>query len=792
MKSKLLLLILFATQLFSLTITLNSAKVHGEPFAVLHVKDDEPFECQAIPQSLDKMVYLCKFDKIVKTSISPKDMKLVEIDFLEKEKDFYIRIVPKADSKLKKVETPLFLANEVGINNPMKKANHWSIFLYEVSPFSQDSSGEKINFPALYPKLLKPSIGAIDLSGEPISYVQTKDIQLYLDLKKRYNNKKYLDVIEDSAEVLEKFPNTIFKSELRLYKLRAIDKGLDKNEERIATKFDGSDIAKKGKEWMRSFPSDANIPEVLMIIAKAYLQMGFKSDANYFLDILVTEHEDSPYTKKAILLFADSLYSSRQKDKAMRLYQDVLYSAQDLDIAAEAAIRLSSREMNRGQTEKAREYLLKVLEANHEFLLQDRVESYELAIKLAANRLYDMAAKVADTLLIGLKKSDEDRETLVRDSGLWHAKANSIDEAHSRLQQYLDEYKLGDYRDEVQTSLDRLFFELNETNETKLEEHYTQLIEKHDNEIGDRAVEEKAKLLLSQKRYEDVLDMQSRLEYISDSNSTSEHVLSAATALVTLALEDEKCIRAVRLIEKYNLNFEEFDNGVIFECFVRTTRFEKAKELSKRYIEDRDLKKRHEWMQRHLLALYRLGDYKSVVSIGEDVVKISESLKIEPLNKTLRLMFFSFMKLEKLENALNLVKIIEKNSPNRLKNGDIYIRIVQHTQDDRNDLLLVEYAKKIVSLQKKHNSYIYTPEVEFALIEALQRLRNIEEALVVAKNLVEAEMTLKQKIRAYYSAGELSMELKKDEDAKNYFERCLSIEAKSPWRDICKQSLKLL
>ena len=38
------------------------------------------------------------------------------------------------------------------------------------------------------------------------------------------------------------------------------------------------------------------------------------------MDILISEHEDSPYTKKAILVFADSLYNSNKKDAAIKLY----------------------------------------------------------------------------------------------------------------------------------------------------------------------------------------------------------------------------------------------------------------------------------------------------------------------------------------------------------------------------------------------------------------------------------------------------------------------------------------
>ena len=792
MKIKLLLLIFFTTQLFSLTIVLNSAKVSGEAYAVLHIEDSEPVECQVVPQSLDKKIYLCKFNKVVKTSIKPKKMSLVDIDFLEKEKEFYIRIEPKVKSKLVQVKDSLYMSDEVSSNRPEQMVNHWSIFLYEKSIFPPKTSHEKINFPVSYPKDVKPYVGALDLNGAPISYVQSKDIKLYLNLKKSYTNEKYLDVIEDSVDAVKKYPKTIFKSEFMLYRLRAIDKGMDENNGKITEEFDGNDIVNEGKSWIKSFPSDNNIPEVLMLIAKAYLKMGFKSDANYFMDILISEHEDSPYTKKAILAFADSLYNTRQKDKAIKLYLDVLYSAKDLDIAAEAAVRLSDKEMNRGRTEKARIYLLKVLDANREYLLQDRVASYALATKLAKKKLYDIAAKVADVLLIGLKKSDENRETLLRDSGLWHAKANEVKDAYDRLQQYLAEYKYGDYRDDVQTALDELFFELNETNQTKLANYYDELIEKYKNKIGDKATIEKAKLLLSQKRYKDVLKMQDSLEYVSEGNSTSKYVLDAASSLVTLSLDKDECNEAIFYIEKYKLSLEEFDKNRAFECLIRTSRYTKAKNLSELYIKNGSLKQRNEWMQKYLLSQYKLNKYASVVEIGNDVIKISRSLKTKPKSDTLQMLFFSLMKLDRFEKAIEIAKMIEKNSPKDLKNSDVYMKIVQRAKDDRNDLLLVEYAKKIIALQKKSKSSVYTPEVELSLIGALQRLERTKEALGIAEALLSKNISLKQKTRAYYSAGELSMKLKKDKKAKEYFTKCKNVKTESSWKDICEQNLKLL
>lgn len=621
----LLLLILVSTQLFALSITLNSAKDNNLEYAVLHLQDIEPINCQSIPQSLNKVVYLCQFKKIVKVPLNAKNMKLVEIDFLEKKKEFFIKIAPKVESQLIPVKSTLFQNQEVSDKDVKKVYKHWSILLYEKNPFPLAKPNDGIDFPVIFPKEEKPYIGALDLNGAPISYAQSKDISLYLDLKKSFAKKDYKSVIEDSVRIIKQYPNTIFKGELLLYRVKALDLILNEENNSFADNFDRSDVTKEAKEWVRAFPSNENLPETLMILAQSYLFMGQRSDANYFLDILISEHEDSKFTKKAILKFADSMYNSRQKDRAMKLYKDVLYSARDLDVAAEAAIRLVDKEVARGKKQEAREYLLKVLGANQQYLLKDKQDTYRLAEKLVENGLFDVAGELADVLLSDVKRGDENRERLFRDVGIWYAKAHEVTKAYDRLKNYLKEYKNGEFTQEVQEAIDALFFELNETNQTKLVKYYDELIDKYQNSIGDKAVVEKAKLLLSQQKYEDVLKMQDILLRVSDDNNTeiNEIVNEAASALTNKNIQTDDCLEVVKFIEDYKLSNSKFEATKIFQCLIRTSRFINAKDLSERKIKSKNLKEKMLWLENYVISLYKLNQFSKVIEVGDDVLAIS-------------------------------------------------------------------------------------------------------------------------------------------------------------------------
>ena len=793
-----LIFLLASVQLLALDIIFNSGKESKTNYAILHVIDAKPFFCQTIPDVLDKKHYICKISRPINKPIESKKMKLAELDFYEKEGEFYITIDPKVDSKLIPVEESLYATTEI-LSKPKEKLyTHWTILLQEKPLYEQKEVVDGLDFPVEFPKYQKPYIGALDLNGAPISYAQSKDIQLYLDIKQAYESGDYDGVVKDVKRVLTLFPNSIFRSELELYQMRSMDKVLSaKGEDKTdALSFTETDIINVAKRWSKEFASDENIPEVLMLMTKAYLKTNSKSDANYALDILVAEHPDSPFTKRAILLYADNLFLKKEKDKAMKLYLDVLYSAQDLDIASEAAIRLSDHQMDAGKLKEAKEYLLQVLNVNAQFLLKDKEASYKLARRLFEHRLYDVAAKITDLLLENTPKKTENRELLLKESGDWHAKANEVDVAHARYQEYLSDYKnSGEYVQEVTESLDELFFKLNENNETKLANYYDKLIETYNNEIGQKALLEKAKLLLKQKRYDEVLKLQKDLEKVPDRYEikSEELIYEAAKLFALQELQKDACQNTVGLIEAYKLHMSEPEyEEKLFQCFMRVSRYDRAKEISDTHLKDAQLSSRYAWSQKQVQVLFKMGKYQDALAFKEDLKTLSFSLREKIGLETIRDLFFSLVKLKNLEGAASLSESIKILYPDEASNLDIYYEIVKMASDAKNDLLLVTYAQTSLEMQKKFNSHALSPALEFSYMDALKRLGRDEDALKVAESLFPQSLGAKDKIRLFYQAGELSLKLKEDAKAKEYFTKCVSINDTSSWKSICQQNLDLL
>ena len=795
---KLILIFLFlSVHIFALDIVFNSGKENKINYAILHIIDTKPLFCETIPDAFDKKHYLCKIDRSVNKRLEPKKLKLASIDFYEKDKEFYIAIEPNVDSKLMPVEDSLYNTTEVLAKPAQKYYTHWMILLEEAPLYAQEPVLNGLDFPVNFEKYKRPYVGALDLNGAPISYAQSKDIQLYLDIKREYENGVYDEVVKDVKKVLTLFPNSIFRSELELYSMRSMDKVLSAlGENSASANFDLNDLITMAKRWSKEFTSDENIPEVFMLMAKTYLKMGSTSDANYFIDILVSEHAESPFTKKAILLFADNLFTKREKDKALKLYLDVLYSARDLDIASEAAIRLGDHQMDAGKLKEAKEYLLKVLNANASYLLKDKEESYKLAKRLKEHGLYDLAAKIADLLLANLTKKDDMYEGLLKDSGDWHAKGNEVQEAYTKYQEYLAEYKLnGEFVDDVKESLDALFFKLNESNETKLADYYDKLIKNYaSNPIGEKALIEKAKLLLKQGKFSELLAMKEALLGVSGhyDEKPEELVYSAAKALSLQYLQESKCQEMIGLTEEYKLIYDGNESEEkLFDCFMRLSRFDRAEEISATHLKDAKLESRFKWSQNEVDVLYKMGSYQKVVDFKNDIITLSQSVKQKIARQTLRSLFFSLMKLQKIEDALSIADMMDKTYTHDFTSIDIYAEIMRYASDAKDDLMLTKYAQSILSLQKEFKSTTLSPWVEFNYIEGLKRLGKEKEALDVAEALLAQKLELKDKIRAYYNAGELSLKNKNESKAKEYFTQCVDNNETSSWKNICQENLKL-
>ncbi|NPA74138.1 MAG: tetratricopeptide repeat protein, partial [Epsilonproteobacteria bacterium] len=581
MKKLITLILLSGTiSLFSLTIVLNSARENKEDYSILHIFSDKKIFCKKKRVSADRLKYICEINENANIDLEPKKTKLVNISFIKKSKNLEVVIVPKYNVKVFKTSRPLFMTNEID-RYDYKKAKHWIFLLYKNKIFLKQSKNDiGINFPVLFTKDNTPSIGALDPNGLPISYKGgSKDIAAYLAIKDDYDKERFNYVISEASKAIDNFPNSIFLNDFILFKIRAMNNLLkSKSDDIKENDADYNQIIKLGKSWIKKFPSNQNIPEVLYYIANAFQNLGQDSDARYFYDILITEHPDSKYTKLGIISFADSLYAKDKEQKAVKLYKDVLYSAKDIDVASVAAERLAKLYIKKKDYKRAKEYYKKIIEANPKYYLKNPQKAYLLAVKLSKYDMNDLSAVLLEKLLKEIKRGSELKENVLKTLADVYVKLKNKKAASRYYKEYLKNFRYGQYSDEVKKSLDGLFFDDDERNSTKLLARYDKLMSEYkDEEIYQKAGVLKAKLLIRLKRYEQALTFLDGFKY---NEKTKDSVLKlkklAAKYIAEKNLNDFNCLRAVKIIESYHPQIDENQSKNLGKCYIDTNNYDKA------------------------------------------------------------------------------------------------------------------------------------------------------------------------------------------------------------------------
>lgn len=798
MKKIVLSLVILLINLNALTLKLNSTKEDKRYYYILHITNDTPFKCEKKVLDINHYEYGCDIEGKNEVRISPKKTKFVDIYVTNEKNSTLITLKPRYKTKVYLINKPLY-KERVLKSKDIKEANHWIFIFYKDKIFLQDNNLEKgINFPVDFLQEPAVSIGALDLSGAPISYLNdSKDINDYISIKNDYDRKRYDFVILETKKALKNYPNSIFVNDFMLYHIKALNKLLQiKDENPNAQDLSYDEIIKLGKKWIKQFPSNQNIPEVLYYIAKAYQNLGQESDAKYFFDMLITEHPKNRYTKLGIISFADSLYAKNQKQKAMQLYKDVLYSTKDIYVASIAAKRLADIYIKTKKYKKAREYYDKIIKANPDFILNDHQKAYDLAITLSANGINDLSIEILEKLLTKLKREPDLKELIIKSLGDIYAKKKNYKKASYYYKKYLSLYKYGNYADVVKKSLDGMFFDINETNSTKLLSYYDKLINTYKSgNIYEKAAILKAKVLIKEKRYKKALDELNRLEVnFKNKKAVKKLKKEAAQHLAVLALKQKECLAAIKYTGEYNLTIKT-DQKELVKCYLQTYKYKKALLLSQRKLTQKNLTTLEKlfWLDVEAASLLKTGSFDKLYPLSQDMATLASTFdKKIYLKKSLYYRFFALYGLKRYDKALQIAMELEKKFKNNFKNIEVYKKITDLAKQRADDLLMIKYADKIIKLQNMFKSYPFSPQIEFEYTTSLKRLNKNSKAVKVLRVLLKRVKDPTIKSRIYYEIGALSLKLNDKKAAKKAFGNCIKIKKQNSWKELCKESLTLL
>jgi tetratricopeptide (TPR) repeat protein len=611
-----------------------------------------------------------------------------------------------------------------------------------------------------------------------------QDVNDYMEIKKAYKSENYSKTLSLAKQTLEKYPNTIFKNELLLYQIRGLH-FLEKNEELILL----------AKQFIRQYSGDQAIAEVLAYTGDAYSKIGQTSDSDYFYKRLFSEYEDSPFAAQGMFLKAQQLEVLGKQKEAAKYYLQVLEKTKDVDLGSAAAFKLAKIDIGFGHLDKAKIYIEKIVRANPDYFSKVREESVSMINTYTENKDPKTAAKITLCLMEKSTPKSDEHQSSLKNLGLLYAASGEKEKALVRFDEYLKLYPYGAGADEIKHGKDGLFFEKSEPKGKEGIKKYNDLIDRYGNDpVGQKALYKKAQLLLKEEKYQDVLDIESDLHRLNTKEFPEVNTIigQSAIGLTKKKLQALKCSEAMILHKMYRIKLQPQWDGLTFDCALRMGNFPVAKKIATPHLKSSTISERQIWLSRLAKVHLELGEYKEAIGAGKEAVALLEAQKNPSINSVYRTLFDAAEGLGDDVKMIEYIKGCESAFGTDFADIERYTHMVNVGLKRKDEALVQNYAKRVVSLQNRTKTYTQSPFIEFTLAQSLINQEKNNEALEVLKSLNARKLTPEKRSRQQYLMGSLAMKLGKTAQAKTAFGASIKADAKSAWGKLAKDALGLL
>lgn len=783
------LILLLPASINALNIEISSGQNAGKNYNIISIKDTDEIECVSQTLAYDEHRYVCMSNGEGIGFINDVNLSLVDIKYKKEDGHLFIVVLPKTKSKIYNTSSRLFNHQEA-MNDKTLKGTSFEILidptLAEFDPLPKAS----LNFAPDFYSLMRPSIGALDLNKAPITDLNSNDIDAYLSIKKAFEADKFQRVLIETNQAIQKYPNSLFASEFNLLKMLSIDALLSQGDELDDISY--ADIIKLAKAWLFNFPSDESYSRVLYLLSKAYIKEGQLSDAGYTLDILLSEHKDSPYAQLAQLDYADALYANGKAKDAIALYEEVLYSSKDVDIASRAALRLADTNIEKDKFDLAKQFVLKVLNANAEIFTTKQNKALSMAKAFKEKNMPDIAARIYQSLLKNPNLSSSDNERILKDYALALVAAKENQKAYDALNEYKKDYPYGDFIEEVQKQIDGLLFDIKEKDSAKLHEHYKNLIQKYqDSEIAQKAIIADMKLSLEEKEYENVLNYTQEVRSLK--LDEGEKMLNEAALMLTKsAIKSHECQKAINLVLNYDFDRLQLPQFKLYDCFIQTARYKEALELAKAHKNDDSLIDRVEWLSRASADELRFGNADAALKASDDAISLAARIDHADVSNALFTRLNALLKLNKFSLAIQTINAIEQLKGEGARTLEAYYEVANYAATANDFASASTYSWKGLELAKKLDVKAYSPELDFIYATSLIRLSQTKDAITWLKSMLATRLSPQYRDRALSLLGGAYLEDKQIDLAKKSLSECASSSFESEFKSMCQSQLDIL
>ncbi|BDB64960.1 paralysed flagella protein (pflA) [Helicobacter cinaedi] len=776
--------LLCCVPLFALDVTINYGKELKEHFSVLNIAHKEPLECQENHDTQGEVTHIvCTLDRMPIASFSPTETLFFRFWSRVVDGRFYLYVEPK--HKIKLFATPSDLKKQTPITKEQPKlSTSWQVIGYkEIIPFLNDYANQAkpkgLNFPIKIIKNKELFFKDLDIDRGPLHYDEGEDFEAYNHIKTLINNHNHIEAVKAIDETLIAYPQTIFTKDLLLYRLRAL--------EHFDSVENSDMIVDMGIKWIKKYPTDSNVPEVLYYLGNAYADMKIPNEAKYYFERTISEYPESRYMPLSKMALAKNFNTGSDSNVASKLFAQAYQEAKDLDSASAIAIEWSKFRLqnhDKGQAQKLLETMLKV---NPSYITKYPIKSYEFLKFLAEEQLFLIAAQLGEYLYDNLPNDDVSAEDLLNNVSLWYQGANATQDAHRINKMFLQEFEHRPKAEEVKDRDDKLLFALaqDESADSKIEK-YDYIIENYANSPEqEKALSLKAQTLFGEGKYQEVLALKNMLK-------NDPIIGESYSALLHQSLKDNDCKQASNYYLQYpNASLQESEKMPLFDCLYALALNKQAAQISQNMAQSsKDVEQKLAWLYRDTLNFAKLGDEKSTARAGRDTLTLAKSLKKTQYYDVGFTLFNTLSSLDDKEGMLQTYAFLKETQADNPKMLQVNLALLKNAESQKDELGIEIYAKDILRLQNLTQNTTDSPYVDFALAQSYIRTQRFDEAINVLDKLLQKDINDDNKQKALYLKG--SVLKTSGQDSQAAFEQCVNINYEGAWKSLCAQALNIL
>ena len=478
---------------------------------------------------------------------------------------------------------------------------------------------------------------------------------------------------------------------------------------------------------------------------------------------------------------------------AIQYYKKALYGTSNLEVAVDAAFHLAQILLPES-AKKSEVYINKILQKDPSFFAQHFKESKDMMYEFASRARYETAAAMAKAILDAINPTYDEYEEILKDWGLWLSKTSHKKEAMEALNKYLKAFPDGDYLPAVQIAKDKLFFVVDDLNVTQKLQNYDKLIEEYSNDtIGQKALYEKAKLLLQLKHYKEVLALKEQLLQLDtqEYSDVKQIIHKAALGMMYGALEKKNCKAVLDISQEYKITLSNEWDDEVYDCAMKGGDFALSKSIAMKHLKSKNIAQRKEWLYRYAKIDFATGNYGEMVDVAKDLISLIDNKNTSPYKDIYRYLFDAYERLGDEQGMLDTMVDIESIYGLDYKDLDRYTSMVSigEKRDDPN--IIIKYATKVMKIQNRAKAYPQSPYVEFTLYEAYKKRNQLKKALRVIASLDTKELTKQQRAREKYLLGTVLDALGESLDAKKAYKEAIEADKESAWAKLAQTALEL-